>query len=252
MEVVLAEQVRPVTSRERRIVLSLLVMSLDHPVPIEILSDALWTDTPPRSAISVLHSIVSRLRHDLPDDALRNIDSSYVLAVTPDAVDACRFEAMVAAAARLVGTKPGETLKAARGALTLWRGEPYVELADTEAGILESHRLHELRRRAMELHWEAELAIGDHERIIGSLEAAIGADPYREHLWYLLIVALARAGRRVEAVRAYDRLRDTLQSVGMEPTADLRVLPELILGDDPSMRPRFDRAYDGEVDPGPR
>lgn len=239
-------EVRSVTSRERRVVLSLLVISLDHPVPIDVLSEALWCADRPASAISVLHSIVSRLRRDLPPDTLCNIDSSYALRVTPDVVDACRFEAFVSEAARSLESNPSETLEAARGALRLWRGEPYIELADTEVGMLEAQRMHELRRRAMELHWEAELVLGDHERIIGSLEAALGTDPYREHLWYLLIVALARAGRRVEAVRAYDRLRETLEGVGLEPTADLRDLPGRILEDDASMRPRFERVVESD------
>lgn len=54
-------------------------------------------------------------------------------------------------------------------------------------------------------------------------------NPYRERLWYLLIDALARDGRRVEALRACTDLRRILRQAGLEGGVHLDVLEDRIL-----------------------
>ncbi len=96
---------------------------------------------------------------------------------------------------------------------------------------MEAIRLDELRIAAVELSLEAELALGRQEFVIGELEAAVVEYPYRERFWYLLIEALHRDGRRVEAVRACDRLRELLADVGLRASEELGQLEHRILGD---------------------
>ena len=93
---------------------------------------------------------------------------------------------------------------------------------------LEAYRLDELRRATMELSIEADLALGNRELVVSELEVAIEENPYREHLWYLLIEALAGQGRRVEALRACQRLHNELADVGVQPTDDLQILERQI------------------------
>ena len=62
-----------------------------------------------------------------------------------------------------------------------------------------------------------------------TLEAAIEENPYRERLWHLLVQALARQGRRVEALRACAELRRLLVEVGLEPGVEVTRLEEQIL-----------------------
>ena len=53
--------------------------------------------------------------------------------------------------------------------------------------------------------------------------------PYNEKLWYLLIEALSRSGRRVDALRAVGRLSGLLAEVGLEPSAAIGDLEERIV-----------------------
>ena len=64
---------------------------------------------------------------------------------------------------------------------------------------------------------------------LGELLAATEEQPYREHLWFLLIEALASHGRRVEALRACRKLRNVLAEVGVEAGEDLLSLEQRIL-----------------------
>ncbi|TDD05400.1 hypothetical protein E1292_17190 [Nonomuraea deserti] len=58
----------------------------------------------------------------------------------------------------------------------------------------------------------------------------LAEEQLRERAWYLLILALARTGRRDKALDAYQRARHALVAeLGVEPGADLRRLQAMIL-----------------------
>ena len=88
----------------------------------------------------------------------------------------------------------------------------------------------------MELNISADLELGRHELVVGELESAVEEHPYREPLWYLLIDALARGGRRVEALRTCTRLRHVLREVGVSPGAELDLHERRILEGDTAAR----------------
>ena len=81
--------------------------------------------------------------------------------------------------------------------MAVWRGRPYAEFADEEFASAEVARLEELRLCAVEEHAQAIVELGRPAEVIGSLEAAIDAEPFRERLRAVLMLALARAGRPV-------------------------------------------------------
>jgi len=155
-------------------------------------------------------------------------DHSYRLDVSRSQIDALCFEDLLteAAASR---SQPGRCQLLCRRALALWRGEPFGDLADAEPFHLEVIRLDELRVTTMELALETELALGGHEIAVAELEVAVQEYPYRERLWHLLIEALLRDDRRVEALRACHNFRDTLAGAGLEPGDELRRLEDHIL-----------------------
>ena len=149
---------------------------------------------------------------------------------------------LIAAALLVAATGAAEAKKRCADALDIWRGDPFGVLHDEEFVLVEAHRLEELRHEAVELRLEAEIALGDCDAAIGHLEAAVEDDPYRERLWYLLMLALAKTGRRVEAVRAYQRVREILAESGLEPAEELRLLEGDIVVEAPAVHAHLPRA----------
>ena len=118
----------------------------------------------------------------------------------------------------------------------MWRGSPYAEFASEEFATAEVARLVELRARAIEERSAALLELGRPEEVIGELEAEIAVEPFRERLRALLMLALARAGRPVESLRAYDEFRRFLaDEVGVVPSPGLQALNDDIVRQHPDV-----------------
>lgn len=223
-----------VGGRQARALLGALAIGAHHAVSIDYLYQVLWGDTRPVSAYNTLQSYVSHLRHILGPEAIVRVDHSYGLMAGSEHIDALVFERLVNAAAE-TREYAQRCQSICREALALWRGRPFGDLADHENFRLEAYRLDELRLLAMELSLGADLALGHHELAVGELESAVEENPYREHLWHLLIEALARCGRRVEALRACTRLREELAKVGLAPADHLNSMEhDILAGQTPS------------------
>ena len=162
-------------------------------------------------------------------------------------LDALRFEQLAAegnaalAAAmpprgRAPGLGPGPVARTRAGRLG------HGASARAEAGRLEEERLAALESRA-----EALLACGRHRDLIAELEALTAAHPLRERFWSQRMLALYRAGRQADALRAYHELRDVLVAeLAIEPSPELRELHARILRQDPALEgPEPERAGAG-------
>ena len=226
----------PVGGRHPRALMGALAIGADHAVSIDHLCAVIWDDHPPESAYNTLQSYISHLRHLLGAGAIICVDHSYRLTAHVENIDALVFERLVGAAMQS-RNDPERCRSICREALALWRGRPFGDLADDEGFRLEASRLEELRLVAMEFSLEADLALGRHELVVGELENAVEENPYREHLWYMLIDALVRCDRRVEALRACARLRHELAEVGLEATAELTSLEQQILSGSDTVGP---------------
>jgi DNA-binding SARP family transcriptional activator len=228
IDVVIAGSPAPITGRHTRLVLGALVVSLAHAVAAENLAFVVWGDEPPRTAMTTLQSLVSRLRTILGADAIAYTNGAYVLTADPDQVDAVRFERLALAAGDCLADDPGHTRDLCREALGLWRGAPFGDVGDHDFAHLEAIRLDELRMATMELQLEAELALHRERWVTSTLEAAVEEYPYREGLWVLLVRALVATNRRREAVTACSQLRHILAEIGLEPGPEiLRLEQEL-------------------------
>lgn len=224
----------PVGGRHARALLLALLLDLNHAVSVDRLAQAVWADAPPPSADRTLRSYVSRLRHLLGSETIVAVDHSYCLLAEAGQVDAIEFEGAVNAAAETLATDPVRAERLCRQALGMWRGDPFGDLAEADFARLEATRLEEVRERAVELCLEAELAQGRAGEVVGRLEAETEAFPYRERMWWCLVKALSDEGRRVEALRAYDRAISLLAEVGVEPGEDLRALALEVAGRHPA------------------
>ena len=153
----------PFRGTREQALLALLVLNANRTVAAERLTEDLWTGEPPEGAIRSLRVYVSRLRQALGPDgqAVVTRPSGYVLQVAPEAVDAVRFEALVARGRdQARGGDHDRAARTLREALTLWRGPALADVADAPFARAEATRLEEARLAAVEDRIEADLACG--------------------------------------------------------------------------------------------
>lgn len=235
--------------RERAL-LAALGMARGDALSSDTLVDALWGEHPPRSAAKQLQNHVLRLRKVLGSEAICTTPFGYALGEGLT-VDAARFESELrdarAAVARGV---PGDSLPFYSAALAEWRGRPFAELSGWQPAEAETARLDELRRLSEEEEIDARLACGAHGECVADLEVLVSDEPLREHRWAQLMLALYRSGRQGDALRAYQRARETLaRELGIEPSKELGRLEEAIL----SQRPDVDwQPSEGAEHPAPK
>jgi DNA-binding SARP family transcriptional activator len=232
--------VLPVPRGRQRAVLAVLLLNAGRVVSTGEIAETLWGNAPPPSAPATIRNHVKRLRRTLGDGEQARIVTrppGYVIRVDPGELDAARFEALLDGAR--TATRGGSWEAAAgraREALGLWRGEPLADVESQALALGEVPRLTELRLQAAELRIDAELRLGRHGAVIAEVERMAAAHPLREHLHALLMLALYRAGRRAEALAAYQRARRVLvDELGAEPGAELRELHRQILTAGPGL-----------------
>ena len=229
---------------KRRALLALLLVRANEVVSTDRLIDELWGERPPETAPNTLQVHISHLRRalhaKLEDDdppILVTEPPGYVLRVSPEWIDAGRFERLVhdADAAR-DGGAGGHASSLLAEALELWRGPALADVADLRLAQPEIARLEELRRRAEEDRVERELERGRHAEVLADVEALVGRHPLSERLRGQLMLALYRAGRQADALAAYQDARRALTGeLGLEPGPKLRELHQAILRQDPSI-----------------
>ena len=219
------------TGKRERVVLSLLVASVDEAVSRERLAEALWGERPPPSSVQVIHNVVSGLRRVLGRDVIETRPGGYVLRVEPDAVDIRRFDRLLREGRRHAEAEDWQrAARALAEAAALWRGAPLDEIADRWNGLGDVARLTEEQRCVFEELAEAQLGCGRHREWVAPLEAMVLDEPLREHRWSMLMLALHRSGRHADALRAYQRARSALAEVGLEPRPALVSLERELSG----------------------
>ena len=206
-----------------------LALESGRVVPKATLVDWIWGERPPSDAANALQRLASRLRKALPTGLIEGQPGGYRLTVAPEAVDALRFERLLAQARQ--EQDPGR-VRLLREALALWRGAAMqdVALEDSEAFNAAVTRLDGLRLTAMEDRFEAEVSLGQGVEVIAELTDAVTAHPLRERLVAALMRALVAAGRDSEALLAYERTREALaDALGVDPSPELSALHVALL-----------------------
>ena len=235
IEVVDGGRLIPIPAEKERLLLACLVANANEVVDVDRLIDVLWGDEPPRSAQKTLQTYVLHLRRFLGGRLVTKAPG-YVLDIAGESVDAVAFERDVGAGRlALLRGDAVDGVARLRDAIVRWRGRPY-EGFDHPVFAAESVRLEELRLGAIEDALEAGLDIDEPAALVPELEALVASHPLRERSWALLMLALYRSGRQVEALRAYQRARAVLvDELGLEPGEQLRRMEAAILAHDPSL-----------------
>ena len=239
LEVVEDDHAVALGSPKQRALLALLLVHRRRPVSSDRLIDELWGEGAPPTARKIVQGYVSGLRKVLGDAVLISRGHGYLLQLDPDQTDVDRFESLVAAGNRaLAEGDPRTAAERLREALRLWRGPALADFAYESFAQSEIARLEEARLAALEDRIEAELALGEHARLVGELEALVREHPLRERFIGQLMLALYRSGRQADALEAYRRARVRLiEKLGLEPGRGLQGLERAILAQDPALDP---------------
>ncbi|MFD5201350.1 BTAD domain-containing putative transcriptional regulator [Streptomyces sp. NPDC058375] len=222
----------PLGPRKQRLVLATLLARPNTPVPVDVLTDAVWPDDPPRTARKNLQVYVSAARTLLgpgrdggPDRVVHGC-GGYLLRIAEGELDTLRFGSLARAgrAAAERGDLPGAA-RLLRQALDLWEGPPLNDLRDS-AGVAEEADRLEARCLTVYEDWaEAEIELGRAAVAVDGLRDLVERHPLRERLRAAWMNSLHQSGRQAEALAVYDDYRQLMaRELGLEPSPAMTAL----------------------------
>jgi DNA-binding SARP family transcriptional activator/tetratricopeptide (TPR) repeat protein len=216
--------------------LGVLLLEMNRSVSVDRLAELLWDGDPPERARQTIHSHISRLRVMLSTAGahtvgeLITVGDSYRIEGDPQTVDAHRFRTLLGNAEQ--ATDLAARIDRQRAALDLWRGPPLDNAASDWLRDRICSDLQELYLTAIEDAATASLALRREREILPELARISRTHPGRESLIGLHMQALYQAGRKVDALTAYDHARSHLaDKLGLDPSPALRELHLAILRD---------------------
>ena len=221
----------------RKTLLLRLLVDANGVVASDRLADDLWQGSSPPAASQTLQSHVSHLRKLLGRNRIRTVGHGYTLAVAGSEVDTRCFANEVDEGRRSL--QEHDAVGAARildAALSRWRGIALEDVRDEPWAVPEVAQLEELRLVGTELLLDAWLESGEYDRVVTEATRQVRLHPLRERFWWQSMLALYRAGRQAEALRAFTEVRDLLVGeLGVEPSAELVELEQAMLEQRPAL-----------------
>jgi DNA-binding SARP family transcriptional activator/tetratricopeptide (TPR) repeat protein len=218
----------PIPAGRTRLLLAILLLRANRPVPADELVDRLWDGEAPNPdrAKATLQMVVRRLRQALGEaNVVRTTTGGYLADVPPHALDLHEFRDLA---------RQGRFAEA----LALWRGTPLSDVPSDSLHRDEVEPLLEERLGVLERRFAAELAAGRGADLVAELRSLTKQHPLRERFWAQLMTALRDSGRRGEALTAYLELRSVFTGeLGVEPGPELRALHAELLSEDDAAPP---------------
>jgi DNA-binding SARP family transcriptional activator len=208
-------------------------------VSTDELIELTWDGKPPKTARAALQNYITRLRRALDEpmaSKIRTMPSGYLIELSESELDLTLFTRLrnLGRDSFQAGNWP-EAEKLLRHALSLWRGSPLTGISTVGlAGAIAA--LEETWLQTVEWWIDADMQLGRHEDVIAELQRLTEANPLRERLSELLMLALYRSSRQAEALAIYrDTRRVLVKELGVEPGPELRELHRRMLAGDPSL-----------------
>ncbi|WP_176953268.1 BTAD domain-containing putative transcriptional regulator [Glycomyces sambucus] len=228
----------PFGAEKARTLLLRLALSANEVVGREELMDLLWGERRPPTAVDLLYTYMARLRRLVrpaapPECAIEAALGGYRLVAGPERLDLLRFRRL--AAAGRAETDPERALQDYAAAAALWRGEPDVDALRHHplAAALTEEYADLLRAYAATAR-----DLADCEQVLPRLRGLAQRLELHEPLQADLVATLAAAGRRTEALAAYDRVRAVLRDqLGIGPGERLREAHRAVLTREDASKP---------------
>nr|WP_285742504.1 BTAD domain-containing putative transcriptional regulator [Lentzea sp. NBRC 105346] len=237
----------PLYGVKQRAVLGYLLLHAGEVVPVSRLLKVVWDGDAPPTARKMLQNAVSTLRGALSAESsalLLTQAPGYLLQVDPADLDVTAFQRLAERGrAELAAGEHEQAAKTLRDALGLWRGPALADLAERGVGWPELSALQDSKLAVYEDCFDAELARGGHQNVVGELEVLVETEPLRERLCAQLMRALYRCGRQVDALAVYRATRAALiEQLGVEPCRELQELERAILNHSPDLALRLEES----------
>jgi DNA-binding SARP family transcriptional activator len=251
---------------QQRALLAMLLLAGGHQVTLDALISGLWDYDPPLAAAGTVRTYVSRLRHSLGGRGrqgraglIESKGTGYVLPTEARALDLETFDRLTNDARTLMNRSPAGNAQAAamfRDALRLGQGEPLADLPGPYAQ-LQRQRITDLQLAAAEERLALDIQLGSHVIAVAELQTLLASHPMREKLSELLMLALYRSGRQIDALAVYESTRRLLsEEFGVDPGSGLREMQQRILRTDEALllreQPPHGTDADPDASPGPR
>ena len=223
---------------QQRAVLARVLVGGPEAVTAEQIVHDVWGERSAEATVASVHAYVSRLRRLLGGEALPRHPDGYVLDRAEVAVDSDLFVAEVDEGRRALAHRDDTAAAAVLDrALGRWHGARAFgagPVRDASFLMPVAARLEDLRVVAAEALADAHARRGRAADDVALLEDLAARDPLRETLAVRLVRALYAAGRRADALAAYDRCwRALVEELGVEPTPELRRVHAAVLAEVP-------------------
>ncbi|UGT43611.1 AfsR/SARP family transcriptional regulator [Nocardia yamanashiensis] len=225
------------TAQKQRQLLALLLVRHSSVVPVSTMIEELWSENPPRSAVTVVQTYVLGIRKrmaefldiehgEVADRYLRTWSKGYLFDARDCVLDVKDYRIMAEAARCAAGVgNDRRAVELYTASEALWTGPP---LLDVEAGNplnAELTHLQQLRLVNQERRIEAQLRIGDHREVCPDLARLTAEQPLHERMQAYYMYALCRAGQRYRALQVYQDFAQVMQrELGLDPCWKLRQL----------------------------
>ncbi|MFD7940131.1 BTAD domain-containing putative transcriptional regulator [Streptomyces sp. NPDC059755] len=223
---------------QERAFLALLLVGAGRPVAVSEIVDVLWGAAPPRSAVNVVRRHVGSLRRLLEPGLAARAEGrrlvrdagGYRLVTDGDSSDLLRFRALCEEGRRIADRSPAQALELLTEALSLWRGPLAVGIPAQARAHPAFDAVDRELPAAVRLAADAALRAGRPDVVLADLRQAAARHPLDEPLQAGLLLALAAAGHRSEALAAYEAVRARLaEELGIDPGAVLRDARDTVL-----------------------
>lgn len=200
--------------------------------------DVLWGAAPPRSAVNVVRRHVGSLRRLLEPGLAARAEGrwlvreagGYRLVTDGDSSDLLRFRALREEGRRIADRSPAQALELLTEALSLWRGPLAVGIPAQARAHPAFDAVDRELPAAVRQAADAALRAGRPDVVLADLRQAAARHPLDEPLQAGLLLALAAAGHRSEALAAYEAVRARLaEELGIDPGAVLRDARDTVL-----------------------
>jgi DNA-binding SARP family transcriptional activator/tetratricopeptide (TPR) repeat protein len=248
----------------QRAVLALLALYAEAGLSRAAVIDALWSDDPPETAVTMIQGYITRIRRLLwpgdgsaaRGDVLWWDGALYRLAPGAIDTDLAEFTELAECAQRAAAEDPLLACQLYEQAVRLWRGDlaADIELLHGHPAVIELDQ----RRAAVTIDYATAADVaGLHEPTVTHLRALASRAPLDERAHARLMVALAATGQQASALGVYETLRRRLDDeLGVLPSRELTDAHLLVLRDQitatgamPGPGPTQTAAGGGDPDP---